>query len=440
MIKYCAYGTTENEVVQGYLDIICKEILDSIPGIKSILLAGGFGRGEGTLEISNGKIIPINDLEIYLITEHEVDDALINEVANKALAKLDIENKGLDFYKFEREQCSNTFYVDMKAIPVNKLKSLLPMIRYYELKHSSTVIYGEDYRHLIPDYDMKDFPLTEGFRFLLNRMALLVTYFSTDYIKGKMSSGEYKGLKYLACTKAFLACCEGLLILNGKFVPTYSGRAEIFKKCYKHDFPELYKKLPDLAYKVEEATKFKLNPNFDFKEDPFEIWMDAAHHIGEVTKYFVSRFANINIENYHQLSQVIYKKLSANYFGKYGQWLIKRKTGINLGTYLPALIAKNYMSWSYYTRLKKFRQINNIQILKNPASPDLMMYASLPELIYSIKSKETIDSQALIRAHKLINSVLPTKINLNKTNHEIWNHLADQYANAFIIFSFLRIV
>lgn len=440
MRKYCAYGIMENEVVQGYLDIICKEILEGIPGVKSIILAGGFGRGEGTLEASNGKVIPINDLELYLITDEEVDDALLNDVANKALAKLDIENKGLDFYKFERKQCSNTFYIDMKAIPVNKLKSLLPMIRYFELKHSSTVLYGDDYRNLIPDYDMKDIPLTEGFRFLLNRMALLVTYFSTDYIKGKMTYGEYKGLKYLACTKAFLACCEGLLILNGKFVPTYSGRAEIFKKYYKHDFPELYKKLPDLAKKVEEATKFKLNPNFNFKEDPFKIWIDAANHLGEVTKYFVSKFTGINIENYHQLSQIIYKKTWPIYFGKYGQWIIKRKTGFNLGTYLPAVIAKNYMSWSYYTRLKKFRNINNTQILKNPASPDLVMYASLPELIYSIKSKEVIDKEALIRASRILNNVFPTKIDLNKSDHETWNYIANQYANAFIIFSFLRIV
>lgn len=314
------------------------------------------------------------------------------------------------------------------------------MIRYYEIKNASTVIYGKDYRHLIPDYDLKDIPIAEGFRFLLNRMALLVEYFSTDYLNGKITYGEYKGLKYLACTKSFIACAEGLLMLSGKFVPTYRGRAKMLSKTYKQDFPELYKKLPKLAKKVEQATNFKLNSRFDKQEDPFDLWYDAAYYIGEVTKYFVSKWMNIEITNYHELSQVIYKKTWPDYFGPYARWFLKQKTKLDFGNTIPAYLAKKYMTLSYHSRMKNFRNIDHKEILDNKISPDLTMYAALPELVYAFNKDKTLNKSMLLRAARLNNKVFPTDIKNIEDEYDLWDYIAGKFADAYILFCFLKIV
>lgn len=439
-MKYTLLGSRVDNKLQSYVEIIVEEITKSIPETLSIILGGGFGKEEGSVEVIGDKIIPINDFDIFIITKKRVPDKLLNDIANKATERLDLKNKGLEFYKFDRKKYADTFYLDLKTIPISRLKYLPPMIRYYELKNASSIVYGQDYRYLIPDYDIKDIPLAEGFRFLLNRMALLVTYFSTDFIKGKITPGEYKGLKYLACSKAFLACCEGLLMLNRKFVPTYRGRTETFKRCYKKDFPELYKKLPKLAEKVEQATNFKLKSKFTKQEDPFEIWHDAAHCIGEVTKYFVEKWIGIEINNYHQLSQVIYRKVWPVYFGPYAQWYLKHRTGINFGMYLPAILANKYMTWSYYTRLKNFRNINHKEILKNPIGPDITLYAVLPELLYSILPDKTINLSMLIRAGRLNNKAFPTNQTEMEDRYKMWDCIAKQFAEAYIIFCFLKIV
>lgn len=438
-MKYTVLGSEVNDKIQDIVDIAVDEIRKNVPGVLSIILGGGFGKGEGSVEVKDGEVIPVNDFDAYIITEDKVDDRLLNDTANKATARLNLKNKGLEFYEFNRKLYANTFYLDLKAIPVYKLKDLPPMTRYYELKNASSVVYGQDYRHLMPDYDFKDIPLAEGFRVIFNRMAHLVEYFSTDYLTGKITPGEYKGLRYIAHTKAFIACGEGLLTLNRKFVPTYSGRAEAFKKCYKRDFPELYEKLPKLADKVEKATNFKLKSNFEKQEEPFEILQDIALHIGEVGKFFVSKFADVNIENYHQLSQVVYRKVWPNYFGPYARWFLKHKTGINFGNYLPAYLAKQYMTWVYYLRLKNFRNINHKEVLRNIASPDITMYAALPELIYSLNPDKTINRNMLERAAKLTHKVFPTNLNISN-DYKLWDHVALQFSNAYVLFGFLKIV
>ncbi len=438
-MKYTILGSEVNDQIQNIVDVMVDEVRKNVPGVLSIILGGGFGKGEGSVQIKEGKVIPVNDFDAYIITEGPVDDKLLNDVANKATARLTLENKGLEFYEFDRKKYADTFYLDLKAIPVYKLKDLPPMTRYFEIKNASSVVYGQDYRYLMPDYDFTDIPQAEGFRVLLNRMAHLAEYFSTDFLTGNITPGEYKGLRYIAHTKAFIACGEGLLTLNKKFVPTYSGRAAMLKKCYKHDFPDLYEKLPNLANKVEAATNFKLKADFEVQEDPFMIYQDVASHIGEVTKYFVSKFSGINIENYHQLSQVIYKKVWPDYFGYYAKWFLKHKTGINFGKYLPAYLAKQYMTWVYYLRLKNYRGINHKEVIRNPASPDITMYAAIPELIYSLRPDKTIDRTMLDRAAKLTNKVFPTKLNISD-DYKLWNHVALQFSNAYVLFGFLKIV
>ena len=55
--------------ISSDLDLITQIILNKFTNIESIVLAGGFGRGEGSVLIVDNDIQPINDYDIYIITK-----------------------------------------------------------------------------------------------------------------------------------------------------------------------------------------------------------------------------------------------------------------------------------------------------------------------------------------------------------------------------------
>ncbi|SVB90683.1 uncharacterized protein METZ01_LOCUS243537, partial [marine metagenome] len=55
--------------ISSDLDLITQIILNEFTNIESIVLAGGFGRGEGSVLIVDNDIQPINDYDIYIITK-----------------------------------------------------------------------------------------------------------------------------------------------------------------------------------------------------------------------------------------------------------------------------------------------------------------------------------------------------------------------------------
>ena len=74
-MKYTKFKKAD-ELVQKYLDVILKEIKENCPGLKAIILAGGYGRGEGAVEFVKGKPRLLNDLDMYLISEKQLSNFL----------------------------------------------------------------------------------------------------------------------------------------------------------------------------------------------------------------------------------------------------------------------------------------------------------------------------------------------------------------------------
>lgn len=428
-----------NEVIQRYVDIINDEILREIPSTKSIILSGGFGRGEGSIELKNRKPTPVNDFDMYIITEKPIDEKKLNKVANKATQKLSLGRTGVPFYIFDRKYYSNAFYIDLKAIPIDKLKNIPPMIKYYELKNASTVVYGDNYLDLIPEYATQDIPLAEGFRLLLNRMAMLATYFSMDFLNGNISKDEMHGLMYLG-SKVYYDIPGALLLLSGReYKPTYSGRTKDFKKIFEKDFPRLAEKIPKLPEKVEQALRFKLKPDFSEKIDPFEFWNEAKLYIGETTKYFVSKFIDEEVNSYNKLSEVIYSKVYPRYFGPYLRFFSKKTIGVGTNSKLITNMIQRYLNVLYYIRLRKFRKINYPYVLVNSRSPDLTLFSSLPLLLYSVSSHKQIDRNMLLKSGKILKKTFPVSLNI-KDSYHLWNHIAEQFSNAYVLYFFLKII
>ena len=399
---------------------IVREIEKRIPSAISIILTGGFARGEGPVKKVGEKFIPYNDYDIQVVAGKKISKEKIDEIATDISKKLGYGGIKEIFYPFKKEnqKMGNNFYVDLKCDTPDDLKKLLPRIRTYELKNDSIILWGKDLRNLIPDYSLKQIPLSEGAKLLLDRMSQLVEYYSTE--------GKYNDefLTYLI-QQAYASCCTALLLLNKKYRLGYGKSMKILKENYKQDFSELYEKIPGLHLKIEEFIKWRIDPKKLPNKNVKEEWFIVRKNILEVSKYFFSKFLGKRIQNASKLSDAILN-MQEKFYGPYIQNMIKIKLGFDIGILKMGALpfVSLFLKYKYYKRLKIFG-INKPSVLFGK-SPDLVIFSSLIFLISCIDKKE-INENLLKKGQGLLKTVYPS-------GGKNWENISLDYANAYIAF------
>ena len=66
--------------VEEDLKLIVHEILKKDPKVISIILTGGFGRGEGTVKITKNKILLYNDYDIQVVSQKNISKEEIDKL------------------------------------------------------------------------------------------------------------------------------------------------------------------------------------------------------------------------------------------------------------------------------------------------------------------------------------------------------------------------
>ena len=423
-MKYTLSKKADEKVEQD-MNFICEEIKKKIPNVLSIILTGSFARGEGPVKRINGKFYPYNDYDIQLISQKKLKKEEIDAIATDISKKLGYGGIKDLFYPFQKEnqKLNQNFYIDLKCYTPGELKTLLPRIRTYELRNDSKILYGKDLRKLIPDYNLRKIPLSESAKLLLDRMSQLVEYYSTN------KNYDKEVLTYVI-QQAYAACCTSLLILSKKYQIGYNKSMEILNQTYKKDFPKLYKQIPNLHKKIEQFIKWKTDPKKLPNSNVEEEWFIARSNILEVSKYFFSRFLNKKIANLEELSKSILK-MRNKFYSPYMRNMIKNKIKIDIGnlSFLLLPVVSLILKYKYCQRLKKFG-IKKAHVLFNK-SPDLIIFASLPFIIDSIK-KNGIDEETLMRGKKILKIVYPAE-------GKNWEEISLDYANAYIAFFMQKI-
>ena len=162
MGKY-TYNEKYDKGIEKQLEIV-KDILIKETKPISIVLFGGFGKGEGMVD-KNGK--PLNDFDIYVVGRKRLSDEECDRLSVKCSTALG--RGGLDFVEHADEEYDEDkfFHVDIRFIDYDKVGKLLPTQRTFELKNSSQIIYGEDIFNKIPDIEVPD---SDAIRILFNKM------------------------------------------------------------------------------------------------------------------------------------------------------------------------------------------------------------------------------------------------------------------------------
>jgi hypothetical protein len=424
--EYSKYGEIADKEVKKHMEILIEEVKKVIPDVVSIMVIGGLARGEGSFIVEGKNITPLNDYDVYLITKKKVDFDTLKIISERASKKI---NQNTNF-SFSKSSSLMEFYVDLRNMTVEEIKKVEPMIKYFEIRESAKVIYGKDVRKIMPNFSLRDIPLEDGFRFLMNRASLLIESFDITNLK------DYNTKKtiFYYIGKNYMTFAEALLLLNGKFVASYGKRAEIFSECYKKDFKELYEIAPDLDKRIKFFTDYKLKPSKKlFNQEVLKYWLQAREDMIAVSKYYLNKVYNLHSSSVIEFSENI-GKLNKIFLRNYMKIAIKSKFNLRIPKgLLPFLsvLGRIYFNYLYYKREYLLNKKRNYKILFSTADINIKIYELCPLVLFSIKDNLEIDKEISSKAIKKMEK-------MEKKPLQTWEGLRKSYSDFFRVYQFLK--
>lgn len=410
MGKYTVYGEeVDNYIQKNYLDKIIESFVKDVNAnnkIISIILFGGFGKGEGSIQFIDNKPVPYNDFDFYIVTKKKLSDEELDKISVNASKSIGMGGLEIAYFPDKGYNSKEFFHIDVRSIPYNNLNKLIKTQRYYELKYGSQVIYGDKFvLDKILEIKQEEIPLSDGLRNLFNKLHTMLLGLNKEY------NEDQRKIKIFWSYKCYLSICEALLILSRKFAPSNLERSKIFSEIYKESFPELFEKIPNLNKKVEIATNFKTK--LDFRVNHEKLWNVALKDILTVFEYYLKKVTGSD-----EVSVAINKKLPCTYFKSY----LKHISGVNL---FPAQYALNI---GYFNILKKHNETYFAPLFN---WKDVGLRMILP-IYFLLKAKQEINqenenpnnSEYLNKAYNELRKIIKTE------NKDFW-YLRERALKAF---------
>jgi hypothetical protein len=253
--------------------------------VEAIALGGSFGRGEGCLWNQDGRWVPGNNLNFFLITDGELPAAEIEDAAREIQAK------------------SLTPSVILTPYCEARLASLPQTLESVELQQSGKLIDGDPGAIAkLPRYDLRRFPLQEAERQLRLRLGTL--------LESRPSAGAEQRSAYQAA-KAVFASVDAFLIRNRSYVISYREKVARLKALH----PDA-----DLVRLVDRALEAKLGGQLPADSGVEEFWSAALHlHINSFLGLFRSSGSSRPERLRHLLSSFHFQSVS--WPRSVGNWL-----------------------------------------------------------------------------------------------------------------------
>jgi hypothetical protein len=391
MGKYTVYDDPRiDEEIEKQLGKIVSILVKNIPNIHSIILTGGFGRGEGSIKLEEGgKILPLKDYDLVIIVTGSISKETLNQIYGQVHSVMGLSNSEERMFRF------SDFVIDLCFTTLKKL-SLLPDISGYELKIASYLLYGEDVRNRIP-WNVTDIPLASGWRLLFEKMTGLIGHFPKEYpLKGNGNHHSEELLIY-ECQKTYVEIATALTILMGCYAPSYSRRKQLFENNFYKKLPELYEKLPYLPDFVAKATDFKLRPTFEnFKNDPSDLWFNTRNTLLVVSKFYLEKFLGIEVNDFVECRKLVIDRLRKKYYNHMASALARNliKVHIPLLNDFSNLGLQLYFNSRFFLRIYRSYHYLPFQIFRSPTtSVTLQLHTIAPQVLLSIRKDGCIDER-----------------------------------------------
>lgn len=318
-MKFTLSKTADKKIAKD-LDKIVNYIVEKFNPI-SIIMFGGFGHGGGSFRTIRGKIVPLNDYDLYLITKKSINDKELESAGEECSKIIGRGGKEIVENFSEKYDLDKFFHVDLHTIEHKKLKNLYPTQRSFDLK-TSQVIYGnKDVLKQIPNIKISK---SDAIRLLFNKL----NHF--------MIAGENSDvLKSIYAVKGFTDLCSAVLIWRGKYAPTYQGREKAFQKM---NFPA------ELKYFVKLATKSKLYRGYEVKNvDKF--YEESKKWVEWGLKTMLKECLSTESEDWKTICSTMFRKIPYFYFNDYldSKYLFLAQYYLNVKFFLSGLRKKEFL-------------------------------------------------------------------------------------------------
>jgi hypothetical protein len=181
-------------------------------GFVALILAGGYGRGEGGYRVVGDQYLPYNDYDYFVVvrggrqTAREVA-AVLSGLAHELEALIGVE-------------------VDFAVLRQSRLPHLAHTLMYAELRYGHKVVAGDpSVLNMMRPMPCDRVPLAEFSRLMLNRGSLLLMNRRMLKAGGPCCESEREQfVRYL--DKALLACADARLAAVGRYDPFYQVKRD----------------------------------------------------------------------------------------------------------------------------------------------------------------------------------------------------------------------
>lgn len=290
------------------LERLARDVSETLgDNLHALILAGGYGRGEGGVVVRDGIECPYNDLDLVLVLRRRGGTpAGLHEISRRYGGELGID---VDF---------------SRPVTLDEIRRWPAWLMWHELAGGHIVLSGPEniLRDNVPARVLGPPPATEALRLLLNRGAgLLWARLAAQGIE-KPPDPDFIRRNLHKCA---MALGDALLIVHGRHATPYSGR--------DRRVVELLKTLPPLSFDLEGAYAAALRFRFHPDQSPRDgfgdgVLLEMAGHWLEVL---------LRVESFRT-------GRDWRSAGEYGSWGGIREKGMNGPQNWPGNIARNLLS------------------------------------------------------------------------------------------------
>jgi hypothetical protein len=403
--------------LQKQLDIIVSHTVSVYGNDCTVVLAGGFGRGEGSIRMLQGKIpVPLHDFDTYVIT---------NRTASHAEHLAMEQNIIRDISRFIGTDLeSENFALGVEVVPHRSLGRLPPDLSTYEMKVASKVLHGPDVRGGIL-VKSGDIALSSGAITLFHRTTALLKNVEPEFLNLRQYPVGKRLETVYECCKVYTEICTALSLLGGFYKPSYRSRAEELQKHYSV-FPQLQQDLPNLPEEVQIHTRMKLASDFSsIIQRPAETWIETRRTLSIALRFFLSKFLRISAEgSWEDLCERSRGRMRSLFFRDYLSFYLSK-----LGIRGPPLVSAANLTFQAYDyqsfRLKMRREGKRPGAhLLSLTSPILDVYLSSALVLFALQDDGNVDEELLDIGRDYLARIFSFD-NYQSNVHDIWKDSRD---------------
>lgn len=235
------------------LALLVKELRTEFgSNVRSILLCGGYGRGEGSIIVKSGKMQPYNDYDVLLVMKRRVSGTRLRECSVRLAKQLGIR------------------FVDLGIVLDSKIDDM-PHTQFVFDLSTARVLWGDDIRSRLPSFSASELALRDIQFLLRNRLICFFELTPASFFSQQSIEAEDHQQLLLQLSKAAIATHVSTLIDQGTYVASYEQQMGLTED------PVL-----KLAYQI------KLGLSDPLQVDPRVFWMEVAERYLACVDTFLS--------------------------------------------------------------------------------------------------------------------------------------------------------